>query len=150
MELSRVSRSELIAIAGGILLGVGVFLAWYKTTGQNGTIGGKHGTFTAWDVHPILRFLFLAGAAAPLILTWIIVRGYALSWPRGEMTAVVAVAALGLLVYNALITRPGTPRSLITVQYGFYVALAGSILMLVGAATRSSETGRTRKPPGTL
>ena len=38
MNLSRVSRSEIIAIAGGILLAFSLFLSWYHATGQGETI----------------------------------------------------------------------------------------------------------------
>jgi hypothetical protein len=152
MDLSRVSRSELIAIGGGLLLAIGLFLNWYHLQNGNAAIGTTHGpaTLSGWDVHTVLRFLLLAGAAAPLILAWIIARGHALSWPRGEVTAVVAITAFGLLLYNAVITRPGNPRSLISLQYGYFIAIVGTLLMLVGAAARTSETGRKRKPPGTL
>jgi len=151
MDLSRVSRSEIIAIVGGILLAISLFLSWYHATklGTINSVRGPH-SFTGWDVHGILRFLLLAAAAAPLILTWIIARGHALSWPRGEVTAVVAIAAFGLIAYNGLISKPGDPTGEIGLEYGFFVALGACVLMLMGAATRSSESGRTRKPPGTL
>ena len=42
------------------------------------------GPFSGWDAHPILHWLLLAAAAAPLILAWIIVRDHQLSWPRGR------------------------------------------------------------------
>jgi hypothetical protein len=152
MDLSRVSRSELIAIGGGVLLAIGLFLNWYHLKNGFAAIGSTKGpaSLTGWDVHTTMRFLLLAAAAAPLILAWIIVRGHALSWPRGELTAVVAITAFGLLAYKGLISRPGNPRSLISLQYGYFVALVGTLLMLGGAAARTSETGRRRKPPGTL
>jgi hypothetical protein len=152
MDLSKISRSEIVAIFGGLLLAVGLFLSWYHLQNRNAAIGSTKGpaTLTGWDVHTTMRLLLLAAAAAPLILAWIIVRGHALSWPRGELTAVVAIAAFGLLAYKGLISRPGNPRSLISLQYGYFVALVGTLLMLGGAAARTSETGRRRKPPGTL
>ena len=79
-----------------------------RTATRASTASGP-ATFTGWEVHTILRWLLLAAAAAPFILAYIIVRGHALSWPRGEMTAVVAIAAFGLVVYNGLIDRPGEP-----------------------------------------
>ena len=98
----------------------------------------------------MMRFLLLAAAAAPLILAYIIVRDHALSWPRGEMTAVVAIAAFGLIAYNGFVTKPGAPTAEISLQIGFFLAIAGTALMLYGAATRSGETERKRKPPGTI
>ena len=75
---------------GGLLLAVAVFLPWYDTSDNpNAEIDGARGDFSAWDVHPIMRWLLLAAAAAPLILAWIVLRDHELSWPRGEMTAVV-------------------------------------------------------------
>lgn len=152
IDFSRVTRSELIAIAGGALLAAALFLPWYHANTHFATINGHVGPWTgsAWTVHPVLRWFLLAGAAAPLILTYIVVTGAALSWPRGELTAVVAIVAFGLIVYNSLITRPGNARDLISLRYGVFVAIAGTALMLYGAAQRSSEVERGRKPPGTI
>jgi hypothetical protein len=150
VDWNKLQRGEVIALVGGVLLGIGLFLNWYQTSG-NGRINGDKGSFSGWDVHhPIVRILLLLAAIAPFILAWIIIREHALSWPRGELTAVVAIAAFGLIFYHGIVSKPGDPRSLVSLQFGFFVALAGSLLMLFGAATRSSETERKRKPPGTI
>ena len=153
MHLSNLRRGEFIAIAGGIVLAIALFLTWYYAAGPNGKIPkdiGHSGSFTGWDVHTTIRYALLAAAAAPLILGYIIARDHALSWPRGEMTAVTAIAAFGLIAYNGFVTKPGAPTAEISLQYGFFLALAGTALMLYGAATRSGETERARKPPGTI
>jgi hypothetical protein len=151
VQASKLSRNELVAMAGGALLALALFLRWYQTNPGNraANIDGMKGAFSAWDVHPILRWLLLAAAVAPFILTYIIVRGHELSWARGEMTAVVAIAAAGLIFYNGAIARPGDPSSQISLKIGWYAALLGAILMLAGSALRSSEQGR-RKPPGMI
>ncbi len=149
LAFDRISRSEWIAVSGGLLLAVAVFLPWYGTSDNpNAEVDGARGDFSAWDVHPILRWLLLAAAAAPLILAWIVLRDHELSWPRGEMTAVVAMAALGLVLYSGIVTRPGEPRSEIGLQFGWFLALIGTIMMMVGGAKRSTEVERKRKPPG--
>lgn len=152
MDLSRLQRNEWMAMAGGLLLVIGIFLAAYKTSDSNpnAMIEGERGSLSIWDVHPILRILLLLAAAAPFILTYIIARGHKLSWARGEMTAVVAVAAAGLVFYNGIIDRPGEPSGEISLQVGWVVAFVGTILMFTGAALRSSESERPRKPPGVL
>jgi hypothetical protein len=134
-----------------------VFLSWYHANGQPTapTTLGSHKytapiTLSAWHVHPVLRILLLLAAAAPLILAYIVARGHALSWPRGEVTAIVAIAAFGLIAYNAFISKPGDPRSEVSLQYGVFVAIVATALMLIGAATRSGETERKRRPPGTI
>ncbi len=152
MDLSRITWHEFLAIVGGALLAVGLFLPWYSAENELALIAGTNGPgdFTAWEVHTTLRWLLLAAAAAPLILAYIIARGHALSWPRGEMTAVVAISALGLAGYNGLSDRPGEPSGLIGIKWGFFVSLLGILLMMVGSALRASEVERKRKPPGVL
>src|SRR5439155_5496792 len=131
----EITRSEIVAMIGGVLLAVGLFLAWYHLENKNVTLNGTPGpkTFSGWQAHPILRWLLLAAAAAPLILAYIIARGHALSWPRGEMTAVVSVAAFGLIGYNGFVSKPGTVSSLVSLRFGLLVSLLGAILMLGGS-----------------
>ena len=149
MHPGKLQRGEFIAMAGGVLLAVALFLNWYATKG-NGAIDGQQGEFSGWDVHSILRWIFLASAIAPFVLSYIIARNISLSWPRGEVTAVVAIFAFGFLLYNGLLQRPGTSNSLSSLQLGWFVAVLGTVLMMGGAAIRSSAVERKRKPPGTL
>src|SRR3954454_5708515 len=151
MREEGLSRSELIAIIGGLMLAIGVFLTWYKIDKGN-SIGSHDGParLSACQVHTVSRWLLLLAAIAPLILAWIIYRGHALSWPRGEMTAVSAIAAAGLIVYMTIIDKPGETTGLTHLRWGVFVALAGALLMLGGSATRASSVERPRKPPGTI
>jgi TRAP-type mannitol/chloroaromatic compound transport system permease small subunit len=148
----RLQRNEYMAMLGGALLAVSVFLPWYGTDADNrfANIGGKRGDQSCFDVHPILRWLLLAAAVAPFILAYIIANDIKLSWARGEMTAVTSIAAFGLVVYNGIIDRPGEPSSAISLELGWFVALLGTLMMIAGAALRSSEHERARKPPGTI
>jgi hypothetical protein len=151
MHPKNLSRAEAIAVLGGVLLALGVFLSWYHIEKRNELAGiSGPATLTGWEAQPIIRYLLLAAAAAPLILAYIIMRGHALSWPRGEMTAVVAITAFGLTAYVTLISRPGTVRSLTSLEYGAFIALAGTLIMAGGAAVRASTAERPRKPPGVL
>jgi hypothetical protein len=151
VTFSNLSRGEWIATFGGLVLAIALFVPWYGTdpANHNSQVNGAHeGTFSAWTVHPILRFLLLAAAVAPFILAWIVVREHQLSWPRGELTAVVAIAALGLIFYVGIVQKPGDPPSTISLAAGWFLAIAGSLMMLIGAFMRTSEVQRTRKPPG--
>ena len=152
MRPSRLSRSELIAALGGILLGIGVFLPWYvpNTDNRNAIVAGSREAVSAWEAHTLLRFLFLAAAIAPLILAYIVLRDHELSWPRGELTAVVAIAAFGIIGYTGVIDRPGEPPGEIGLGLGWFLAMAGVILMAIGGAMRAGGTERPRKPPGVL
>jgi CDP-diglyceride synthetase len=152
MDPSRIERGEIIAMAGGALLAIGTFLPWYGVENRLAVLNDTRGpaTLSGWEAHPILRWLLLAAAAAPFILAWIIARDHELSWPRGQVTSVVAIAALGLLGYNGVIDRPGEPSSLVNLKWGWVVAVLGAVLMLVGSVQRQSKTEIKRKPPGTL
>jgi uncharacterized membrane protein len=152
MDTSRLQRGEIIAVVGGLLLALGLFLGWYHLANHLATLNDKPGphTFSGWSAHPIMRWLLLAAAAAPLILAWIIANDHALSWPRGQMTSVVAIAALGLIGYVGIIGRPGDPRSLVSLRPGWFVAMLGGLLMLAGSVFRQQETEIRRKPPGTI
>jgi hypothetical protein len=137
-------------MVGGALLVAGLFLPWYGTDSSNphSQVDGRTGLLTAWAAHPILRWLLLAAATAPFVLAWIILRGHALSWARGEMTVVTSIAAFGLIAYNGFVDRPGDIA--ISLRLGFAAALVATVLMVGAAAKRSSESERPRKPPGTI
>jgi hypothetical protein len=153
VDFRQLNRGELIAAAGGILLAISIFLPWYSLGNGFARLNGCHGpggTCSAWNGLTVLRFLFLLGALAPVILAWIIARGHALAWPRGELTAVVAIIALILVLFRGVIDKPGSPPGQFSVDYGWGVALAGGLLMLAGAVWRSQESAPRRKPPGVL
>ncbi|HUZ29459.1 MAG TPA: hypothetical protein VMU90_09470 [Solirubrobacteraceae bacterium] len=153
MDFRKLNRGELIAAAGGVLLAISIFLSWYSLGNKFAVINGCHGpngACSAWNGLTIMRFLFLLGALAPVILAWIIARGHALAWPRGELTAVVAIVALILILFRGVVDKPGTPPGQISVNYGWGVALAGALLILAGSVWRSQEAAPRRKPPGVL
>jgi hypothetical protein len=149
---ARLHRNEYMGMLGGALLAVSVFLPWYGTDSDNrfANIDGERGDQSCFDVHPILRWLLIAAAVAPFILAYIIANDIKLSWARGEMTAVTSIAAFGLIVYNGIIDRPGEPSSAISLEPGWFLAVLGTLMMIAGAALRSSEHERARKPPGTI
>lgn len=152
MHPKKLSSSEFIAAIGGLLLGLSVFAPWYvpNEDNRNAMVAGSRQVVSAWDAHMILRYLFLVAAVAPIILLYIVLRDHQLSWPRGELTAVVAITAFGIVGYLGIIDRPGEPSGEISLQYGWFGAMAGVILMAVGGAMRAGGTERPRKPPGVL
>jgi len=150
--MGRLTRNELVAVLGGVLLVGGVFSPWYDSVSRLASIGdfAGLGSHSAWEVHGILRWPLLVMAIAPFVLAYIVARDHQLSWARGELTAVLAITAFGLVSYVGVIDRPGEPPAEIELSWGWYVALAGCALMLVGAAQRTGESARRRKPPGTI
>jgi hypothetical protein len=153
MDVRALNRGELIAIVGGILLAISLFLAWYSLGNQFTQLSscrGPNSSCTGWQALTVLRYLLLAGAVAPLILAWVIIRGHALSWPRGEMTAVVGVVAFVEVLFVGVIDKPGSPADQISIDFGWGLALVATLLMIAGAIFRSQESAPRRKPPGVL
>jgi hypothetical protein len=153
VDFKALNRGELIAIGGGILLGISVFLAWYTLGNRFARLNscqGPNSSCTGWESLSALRYLLLAAALAPAVLAWIIVRRHALAWPRGEVTAIVAIVALVLILFRGLIDKPGQPSQEIGLDYGWFLALVGGLLILAGAVWRTQESGPRRKPPGVL
>ncbi len=153
MNLKALNRGEILATIGGILLGISLLMAWFSLGNANAVLNSchhAHQSCSGWDSLSAFRYLIILAAVAPLILSWVIVRGHALAWPRGELTAVVAVIALVLVLFRGVIDAPGAPPEEINVDYGFWVALAGALIMLAGAVWRAQESAPQRKPPGVL
>ena len=152
MDFRRIGPGETLAAIGGLMLGVSLIVEWYEARPENANanVNGLKGVVPAWDAHTVMRYLLLGASVAPLILLYIVVRDHELSWPRGELTAVVGIAAFGLVLYHGVIDRPGDPPSEIALEIGWYVAVLGTILISTGGAVRASGTERPRKPPGVL
>ena len=153
MSLSNLRWGEIVAALGGLVLGVSIFIQkTYEARPENAQaqIEGLRGTVSVWQVHPIMRWVLLAAAIAPIVLLWIIIRNHELSWPRGELTAVIGLTAVTLVFYFGVIDRPGSPPGQIELDWSWYTLAGGALAMAVGGAVRASESERKRKPPGVL
>jgi uncharacterized membrane protein len=150
--MRRLTINELTAMVGGLLLGAGVFAHWYQVVSPLAELAGHRGlgVYSGWEAHSILRWVLLGIAIAPFVLAYVIARDHELTWARGELTAVLAIVVLGMVLYVGVIDRPGEPSGQIELELGWYVALIGGVLMLAGAALRTGEIERRRKPPGTI
>lgn len=137
-----------------------LFLPWYSLshtatrTQQDAWICGSNDySCTGFDTFPILRWLLILAAFAPLILAWILVRGHKLSWAPGEMTMVAGFAATILILYNGIIDKPGTGTQEIGVSlsWGYFLALLAAIAISATGFLRSQAgQRRQRKAPGTV
>src|SRR5690349_18870871 len=137
MDFSRLNRTRVLigAIASVLLIISILFFPWYSLGLNPQRVPANPDTWicgvgdtscTAFDTFPILRWLLLLAAIAPLILAWIIVRGHKLSYPPGEMTMIAGMAATVLILYNGIIDKPGKgPAEIgVSLDYGYWIALA--------------------------
>jgi hypothetical protein len=165
MDFSRLNTNRVLfgAIASALLIVSILFLPWYSLELNPQRVPSDPDTWicgvgdlscTGFETFPILRWLLLLAAAAPLILAYILVRGHRLSYPPGEMTMIAGFTAMALIAYNGIIDKPGQgPGEIgVSLDYGYWIALACSIAIAAVGFTRSIESGgrKARKAPGTV
>jgi hypothetical protein len=151
---------ELFGIIAGAILVGSLFLEWFsletgdvqRDEADDWVCGEGNNSCSGFDTFPILRWLLIAAAAAPLILSYIVVRGHKLSWPRGELTAVVGLTAFVLIAYNGLVDKPSPNDLGISLSYGYFLALLASLGIFFAGGFRAVESGggAQRKPPATF
>ena len=161
VDTGKLDRSEIVGMVAAAVLVLSLFLTWFSLSTnpdvvqrgsdeENWACGVDNDSCSAWDTFPILRWLLIAAASAPFILAWIVMRGHALSWPRGELTAIVGLTAFVLIAYNGIVDKPqdGLEMSL---GFGYWLALLASVT-IAGVAFLRSLAGQTRerKAPGTV
>jgi len=160
MDTSKLSRGEIFGIIAGLILIGSLFLEWYslETEGvardeaDDWVCGEGNNSCTGFDTFPILRWLLIAAALAPLILSWIVVRGHELTWPRGEVTAIVGITAFVLIAYNGFVDKPSPNDIGVSLSYGYFIALIASLGIFASGGYRAVESGggARRKPPATF
>lgn len=151
MDVKQVRKGEIIAAIGGVVLAIAVFMTAYTPSDNpNATVAGGRADASIWDTNSITRVLLLLAALAPIILLYIVLRNHELSWPRGELTAVIGLTATTLVFWHGVISRPGEPDGQIGLGIGWFLALVGAIAIAAGGAMRASVSERRRKPPGVL
>jgi hypothetical protein len=162
VETRRLDRSEIVGMIAAVVLVISLFLEWFSLTTDPNVVqrGGDAGNWacgvgndscSAWDTFPIMRYLLIAAALAPFILAWIVMRGHALSWPRGELTAIVGLAAFVLIAYNGIVDKPEDGLQ-IDLSIGYWLALLASFVIFISGGFRAVESGggAQRKPPATF
>jgi hypothetical protein len=95
---------------------------------------------------PTIRRSPRPGAQAPDDQTWRRLRVQKTEIPRGQITVMLAVLMAGLIAIVGLISRPGAPAGAITLEYGWFVALAAALGAIATGLARQPRA--RRKPPG--
>jgi hypothetical protein len=160
-ERMTLQRSELIGLGSAALLIVALFLPWFSLSHepvlrhqQDAWVCGvgKY-SCSGWETFPLNRWLFVAAAAAPIILTYFILTSQKGKYPTGEFTMTVGLAVVVLVGYNGIIAKPGTGVQFgIGLDFGYFLAILAGIVMAGAGAVRSLESGggAQRKPPATF
>jgi hypothetical protein len=162
MGTEKLSRSEILGMIAALILVGSLFLQWFSLETENvareendpgdWVCGVGDNSCTGFDTFPILRWLLIAAASAPFILAWIVLRGHALSWPRGELTAIVGLTAFVLIAFNGIIDTPSANDIGVNLSFGYWIALLASLGIFLAGGFRAVESGggAQRKPPATF
>jgi hypothetical protein len=160
MDTTKLSRAEIFGIIAGLILIGSLFLEWFsldtegveRDESEDWVCGEGDNSCTGFETFPILRWLLIAAAAAPLILSWIVARGHELTWPRGEVTAIVGLTAFVLIAYNGFIDKPSPNDIGVSLSYGYFIAVLASLGIFAAGGWRAVESGggARRKPPATF
>ncbi len=155
IDLSKLTPGEFLGMAASLLLLASLWLPWFSTSGnENSTIAsagvGPNSEATAWETFATLDWLLVAACSAPFILSWIVIRGHALTWRPGEVTMIVGITAFVLILCNGIILGKPDPGIEISLSYGYFVGLLACVGMLVAGFLRQAVYTDARKPPGVL
>jgi len=150
----RLDASKLLIAIGAIALLVSLFLDWFAVEDQFEPGDGV----SAWTVFEIVDLLLAALAVAAIVAAVeALVRGAARSRVPPSWTRAAGPAAL-VLVVAALLNHPPAAIGQ-SIQEGGWIALAGALLMTIGAllgfarialvvAPREQAPGATSARPG--
>jgi len=162
VNLSRISRAEVTAVIAGFILVVSLFLPWYSLgTGPDVARGQEpeawacgigDASCTGFETFQTLRWFWIVVGLAPLVLTFLAVRGVETSWPRGEMTAIIGLIAFVFIFFNGLIDRPSARDIQVHLTWGYFLALLSSLTVFAAGAVGSLDHGggAPRRPPGSF
>jgi hypothetical protein len=138
MSIRKVRWGELLAFAGGVCVIVSLFVRSYED---------PSGELDAWDTFGPAVVLLLAAAVGALWLLFVTLteRGTAL-----PVAAAVWCLPLGLIaVVSALVRVLERPDHATRVCAGPWLALAGSLAILIGAWQSTHDERRSLYPPAT-
>ncbi len=120
MALRRLRLGELLAAPSGLLLGVALFLPWYRF---------PSGNLDAWSAFTVIGFLIAPAVLVAVGLTWA-----ALTRPSPALPVALAVwtLVLGLLATACVGLRLlFAPAGALETCAGIWVGLAASLLVTV-------------------
>jgi hypothetical protein len=156
---------ELIAAIGATALTWSLWLPWFATSCDSTSppspagcnpfslfdakpgVDRALGQFDAVEAFASLPLLLLIAAMIPLVAAWMIARDGSRFSP-GEGVMIAGIYALVLVLLNGLILgRPGEQSVDVSLQWGYFVAIAGALAVLAGGVLRRARELRGRRAP---
>jgi hypothetical protein len=157
LDFHLLGLSELVAAIGATALVWSLWLPWFATSCEStspATPAGCNpyslfdakpgvdralGQFDAVEAFATLPLLLLIAAFIPLVASWMIARGSS-SFSPGEGVMIAGIYATVLVLLNGLILgRPGEQSVDISLQWGYFVAIAGALAIMGGGMLRRAR-----------
>ncbi len=136
--LRRVRAGELIALAGAACVIVSLFVRSYE---------GPSGTLSAWDTFDVGVALLIVAALAALALIVATIAERAMAVP---VAIEVSTIPLGFAAAIAALVRAlSLPGDATSTCFGVWLALAGAILIVLGAWRSTHDEHGSLYPPAT-
>jgi hypothetical protein len=167
LDFHRLGRPELAAALGGGVLVWSLWLPWFATSCDSTSpptpagcnphslfdakagVDRSLGQFDAVEAFASLPLLLIVAALTPAIVAWMMARGGRPTWRPGEAVMIAGIYGTALVLLNGLVLgRPGEQSVDISLQYGYFVAIAGALAIVAGGLLRQAREVRGRKTPG--
>jgi hypothetical protein len=157
---------ELVATIGATALVWSLWLPWFATSCHSTSppspegcnpyslfdakpgVDRALGQFDAVEAFASLPLLLLIAAFIPGVAIWMIARGGRSSFSPGEGVMIAGIYATGLVLLNGLILgRPGQQSVDVSLEWGYFVAIAGALAIVAGGVLRRARELRGRRAP---
>ena len=140
MEISKLSRNDLIVLAGFVLTIIGLSLHWYTVGG--GMLGvASVGVTTGWDYGlGVFVFIFTLLAAAIVLLKALPSVKFTLPIP--EALAVMGLGGLSVIFVLIRIIAKPSGAGIVHVGWGFgiFLTLIAAVIVAFGGFLKNSES----------
>jgi hypothetical protein len=147
MNLRRLRRGELTALAGAVALLVVLFLPWTALAGEDRSGWASLGVLTS-----VLAGILIAGG---LSIAFFNAREWPVAWMVGSAVLTVGLGGLiALVLLVRVLLQPGEPNDLVDVKLWAWAGVALAALVPAGAwmslddeRTAAPEAAYTPPPP---
>ena len=140
MEIGKLSRNDLIVLAGFVLAIIGLSLHWYTVGG--GLVGvGSIGVTSGWDYGlGVFVFIFTLLAAAIVLLKALPSVKFTLPIP--EALVVMGLGGLSVLFVLIRIIAKPSGGGIVHVGWGFgiFLTLIAAVIVALGGFLKNSES----------
>ena len=163
LDFHLLGLPELIAAVAGTALVWSLWLPWFATGCESTSppspagcnphsmfdakpgVDRTVGQFDAVEAFASLPLLLVIGAAIPLVIAWMIARGRS-DWRPGEAVMIAGIYAAVLVLLNGVVLGTPGDRSVdVSLQWGYFVALAGALGIAGAGVLRQARDLRTRR-----